>query len=112
MNYYCDACLTDVFQSKRFLTANALPTKTMSDKFVLYQDPWCPFCGRVTSFMQSNQISIPIKDTAKDMDAYRELVQGGGRATVPCLRITAEDESVSWLYESADIIDLLRRELT
>jgi glutathione S-transferase len=35
-------------------------------------------------------------------------VQGGGRATVPCLKIRRGDE-VEWLYESRDIIDYLDR---
>jgi glutathione S-transferase len=39
----------------------------------------------------------------------RELVEGGGRATVPCLRIERDGE-VHWLYESRDIIDYLRRQ--
>ena len=35
-----------------------------------------------------------------------ELVEGGGRQTVPCLRIEAED-GVRWMYESLDIMRYL-----
>jgi len=39
--------------------------------------------------------------------AYRsELINGGGKPQVPCLRIE-EDGQVSWLYESKDIIRYL-----
>ena len=38
--------------------------------------------------------------------ARQELLQGGGKAVVPCLRIKNGD-SVDWLYESMDIIRYL-----
>jgi len=34
-------------------------------------------------------------------------LEGGGRPTVPCLRILKED-GVFWLYESEDIIEYLK----
>jgi glutathione S-transferase len=42
----------------------------------------------------------------EDRDAFRELLQGSGRATVPCLRIQRGDE-VEWMFESADIMQYL-----
>ena len=39
--------------------------------------------------------------------AVRELLVGGGSATVPCLRIENDAGEVHWLYESADIIDYI-----
>ena len=45
-----------------------------------------------------------------DMEAFRELLQGGGKSTVPCLRIERGIE-VSWMYESMDIIDYLSNQL-
>jgi len=46
------------------------------------------------------------RDTLRDPEAYRELLQGGGRGMVPCLRIERGDE-VEWMYESMDIIRYL-----
>lgn len=83
----------------------------MNEKFVLYQDPFCPFCSRVKHFLDSSRYVIPMKDITRDREAYRELVNGGGRGTVPCLRIKVDGEPVTWLYESLDIIDFLSREL-
>jgi len=38
--------------------------------------------------------------------ARQELLEGGGKAVVPCLKIKNGD-SVDWLYESMDIIRYL-----
>lgn len=80
----------------------------MSERHVLYQYASCPFCARVRAFLEREGIDIEIRDTLRDPEARRELVEGGGRATVPCLRIE-RDGDVRWLYESLDIIDYLRR---
>jgi glutathione S-transferase len=39
----------------------------------------------------------------------KELLNGGGRKTVPCLRIEDSSGSVQWMYESGDIIAYLQR---
>ena len=83
----------------------------MFNRFVLFQDPWCPFCRRVTNFLDLNQYSLPMRDVAQDQEAYRELVEGGGRGTVPCLRIIENNGSIRWLYESIDIIEFIQGEL-
>tara|TARA_X000000950_G_scaffold6333_1_gene6846 strand:- start:16068 stop:16229 length:162 start_codon:yes stop_codon:yes gene_type:complete len=47
-----------------------------------------------------------MRDVHREEDAFRELLQGGGRTTVPCLRIERED-GVEWMFESADIMRYL-----
>ena len=79
----------------------------MSEQYVLYQQGWCAFCRRVKAFLADAGIDIPMRDTMVDREADRELREGGGKATVPCLRITSEDGTVRWLYESRDIIAYL-----
>lgn len=79
----------------------------MSETYQLFQYDRCPFCRRVRQFMDSAGIDIEIRDTLRDPEAFRELVRGGGRSTVPCLKIQSE-EGTRWLYESADIIAFLR----
>ena len=76
-------------------------------RYALYQYPSCPFCARVHRFLAARGIDIPLRDTLQDPAAFRELLRGGGQATVPCLRIESGDGDVRWLYESADIIDYL-----
>ena len=78
------------------------------ERYRLYQYTACPFCHRVRAFLEQAGIEVPMKDTLFDPAARRELVEGGGSSMVPCLRIEREDGSVTWLYESLDIIDYLR----
>lgn len=81
----------------------------MPERHVLYQYASCPYCQRVRQFLDRQGIDVVMRDTLSDPRARRELVAGGGRATVPCLRIERDDGEVRWLYESLDIIDHLRR---
>ena len=60
-------------------------------------------------FLEHAGIDIPLRDTLHDPEAYGELLAGGGRGTVPCLRIETPDAAVRWMYESADIIAYLQR---
>jgi glutaredoxin 2 len=80
----------------------------MSEQYTLYQYDSCPFCVRVRRVINELGIPVAIRDTLRDPQARRELIEGGGRSMVPCLRIERGGE-VSWLYESLDIIDYLRR---
>lgn len=82
----------------------------MSETYVLYQYATCPFCARVNGFLDRLGIEIERRDTLRDPAAHRELVAGGGRATVPCLRIES-DEGVRWLYESMEIMRYLHERL-
>lgn len=59
---------------------------------------------RVKQFLAQREIEIPMRNTMADAAAYKELIKGGGRATVPCLKIERDDQSVEWLYESIDIM--------
>ena len=79
----------------------------MNEQYVLYYQDWCGFCRRVRAFLTETDIDIPIRDTMFDREADRELREGGGRATVPCLKITSGDGEVRWMYESRDIIEYL-----
>lgn len=79
----------------------------MVERYTLYKDDWCPFCRRVQAFVAEAGLDIPMRDTFSDAGARAELVAGGGRATVPCLKIEVSGEE-RWLYESADIIGHLR----
>lgn len=79
----------------------------MPDQYVLYQYDTCPFCARVRRFLEAEGIDLPMKDTMRDPAAFRELLMGGGRATVPCLRIEDDTGAFRWLYESNDIMEYL-----
>ena len=79
------------------------------ESYQLFKTDLCGFCYRVRDFAEEKSISLTLRDTMTDMEAFRELLQGGGRSTVPCLKIQREKE-VIWMYESLDIIDYLNEQ--
>jgi glutaredoxin len=74
----------------------------------LYQFHACPFCVKVRRYMKSRGIAIPLRDAKSEL-ARGELLRGGGKVKVPCLRI--DDGTTKWLYESNDIIAFLEKRL-
>ncbi len=82
-------------------------------QLTLYHSPICPFCHRVFNALKAMGFSpdlkagdaggITLKNKSKNKQFAQELLAGGGKKTVPCLRIE-RDDSVEWLYESRDII--------
>ena len=76
------------------------------ESYQLFTSDTCGFCARVRQFSQQRGMSMEFRDTLRDPAAFKELLQGGGRGTVPCLRSQRGDE-VEWMYESMDIISYL-----
>lgn len=76
----------------------------------IYEFRACPFCVRVRRFMKKNNISINTKDARRNKAFAQELIDGGGKLQVPCLRI-GNSSSPEWLYESKDIILYLKKHL-
>lgn len=72
----------------------------------LYQFFACPFCIKTRRAIY--KLNLPIeKRSASECSIHRnELLEGGGRVKVPCLRIEKEGK-VEWMYESSDIIRYL-----
>ncbi|WP_394180273.1 glutathione S-transferase N-terminal domain-containing protein [Marinomonas posidonica] len=77
-------------------------------QLALYQFFACPFCIKTRRAIY--KLNLPIeKRSASEGSPYREdLLIGGGRVKVPCLRIE-ENGNVEWLYESSDIIQYLEK---
>lgn len=74
----------------------------------LYQMPACPFCVKVRRAMKRQGFNIELRDINKSEELKQELINEGGKRTVPCLRIEKDDNSVEWLYESSDIVSYLQ----
>jgi len=75
---------------------------------VLYEYRTCPFCIKVRQEMCRLSLNIERRD-AQPAGLHRDdLVRGGGKAKVPCLKITDQAGNNQWLYESGAIIDYLR----
>ncbi|MEW6293272.1 MAG: glutathione S-transferase N-terminal domain-containing protein [Pseudomonadota bacterium] len=75
---------------------------------VLYEFRTCPFCIKVRQEMHRLALPLERRDAQHPGPHRDALVAGGGKAMVPCLRITEAGGDVRWLYESGAIIDFLR----
>lgn len=75
--------------------------------FSLYQYQSCPFCIKVRRVMKSLSLNIELRDAQKDPQHKQELAEQGGKTQVPCLKITEADGSITWMYESDQIIEFL-----
>lgn len=98
LNYYAD-----------FFVAHFSPSKAPNtDTLALYSTPYCPFTFGVVSAIDRLGLDVEFRDIFSD-PAHREaLVTARGRARVPVLRITSEDED-KWMPESRDIIRYLEK---
>lgn len=75
---------------------------------VMYQFATCPFCIRTRRAIKRLSLHIETRDALKHAPSRQQLLEGGGKIKVPCLRIGGADGNVRWLYESNEIISYLR----
>jgi glutaredoxin len=54
----------------------------------LYQFKTCPFCVKVRREMRRLSLNIDLLDAHATMPQPRRVARGGGKAVVPCLKIT------------------------
>ena len=88
--------------------ASGYPHDQEPGGLTLYYFPACPYCVMVLRVIDDMGLDIELRNIFADRRWRLELIEGGGRSTVPCLRIEHEDAGLEWLYESYDIIDYLR----
>ena len=81
---------------------------TNTANLALYHFQACPFCAMTRQALKHFDLDIETRDIQRHRPYRQELVKGGGKAQVPCLRIDHGNGHVEWLYESRDIIDYLR----
>lgn len=87
--------------------APSLENTMTQTKLALYNSDSCWFCARVRQAIQQLGLEIEIRDAAGNAVRRAELVEGGGKYQVPCLRIEDAQGQVRWMYESADICHYL-----
>jgi glutathione S-transferase len=85
------------------------PNKEMN-RLALYYFPSCPYCVMVLRSIDEMGLDIELRNIFADRSWRAELIEEGGRSTVPCLRIAHDNAEVEWMYESYEIIDYLRDE--
>ena len=81
-------------------------------KYQLYYFSACPYCIVVRLALWWLGLKIPLKNILGDFKNSSELIAGGGKNQVPCLRIENGDGDVQWMYESIDIIRYLKKMYT
>lgn len=80
--------------------------KMIMEKKILYHMTMCPFCKKVTRFIEKNNIEdIELRDIKEKPEYQEELLDKGGIDQVPMLLIGDKP-----MYESGDIIQFLREE--
>jgi len=75
----------------------------------LYHFRLCPFCVKTRRAIRRLGLDIELRDARNDPNWNQELISEGGKYQVPCLRISNDDGSVEWMYESSDINQYLDR---
>lgn len=79
-----------------------------TSKLALYQYKACPFCVKVRRAMKRQSLQIATYDAKRSATSRKELVEGGGKLKVPCLRIEEPGGAVNWMYDSSEIINYLQ----
>jgi len=69
----------------------------------LYHFQQCPFCVKTRRQIHRLALNIENRDARNDPKWNQELISEGGKYQVPCLKITGDDGSVQWMYESSEI---------
>ena len=78
----------------------------------LYQYKACPFCVKVRRAMKRHTLNIQTRDAKRCESSRKELIEGGGKLKVPCLRVEEKNGDVRWIYESSEIIGFLENGLS
>ena len=76
----------------------------------LYYFSVCPYCVIVRLALWWLGLKMPLRDILSQPGNNAELIAGGGKSQVPCLRIEDDKGEVRWMYESIDIIQYLKSE--
>lgn len=74
----------------------------------IYQFTACPFCVKTRRAVHKLNLPIAYVGAEEGKAGRQELLAGGGKIQVPCLRIQENGEDV-WLYESGDVIEYLSK---
>jgi glutathione S-transferase len=77
----------------------------------LYYFSTCPYCIFVRLALLWWGLKIPLREIMFNAQNNADLIAGGGKNQVPCLRIETGNGDVRWLYESIDIVRYLKSHL-
>ena len=78
-------------------------------RYTLYHHRGCPFCALTRAALPYIDLTVEERDIEKHSRYRQELIEGGGKPQVPCLRID-NGQHTEWLYESKAIVQYLQRQ--
>lgn len=78
----------------------------------LYQFEISSYSFKTRRTLAAMGVKIPEVDVLVDDNAYRELVEQGGKDQVPCLRINHPNQPTEWMYESDAILAYVRKRIS
>ena len=81
----------------------------LTQNMALYQFKTCPFCMKVRREIKRQSLNIELRDAQHDQQHRQQLLDGGGQIKVPCLRVVDKEGNDTWLYESNEVINYLRK---
>jgi glutathione S-transferase len=84
-------------------------TNSQPTTFALYHYDSCPYCSKTRRSIDELGVEVELRNIKLNHQHQLELLQGGRKTQVPCLRIGKLTGESQWLYESDDIIDYLSR---
>lgn len=87
--------------------ADQIRVDELTQGMSLYQFHSCPFCVKVRRHIRRLGLKIELRD-ARQTEFEQQLIEGGGKRKVPCLRIQ-KDGTDQWMYESGDINAYLQK---
>lgn len=81
-----------------------IPSPDQPRELALYKYDYCGFCQRVLRALRDMpHVQVELRDTLKDRQHQRDLVQATGMTQVPCLFVDGVP-----FHESADIVEWLQ----
>lgn len=78
-------------------------------QYALYYYDSCGFCRRVLAALPNIKVEVEKRNVQQEPKWRQEQAKATGRTQVPCLKITDDNGSEQWLFESADIINYLQQ---
>ncbi len=80
-----------------------------TQQLTLYEFKTCPFCIKTRRALKRLSLNIERRDAQHNPEHRQQLLAGGGKIKVPCLRVTDSTGAETWMYESDDIIKYLQQ---
>ena len=81
--------------SPKSIVRNSVLQKEIDQQFsgfTLFHYPACPFCVKVRRVMKKYNLSLKLVDPRNCETGMQDLIKGGGKLKVPCLRIQNNNE--------------------